>query len=824
MQENEDVGKLLRERDRIDDKLHQHKKKTAVIFIDIKGSMSYFDRWGDIEGRLMVQRCEDIILPVIAKYMGNKKHLGDGVMVYFESTEPAVRAAVEIQQAFRIHNKGKHDRQQAHVRIGVNSGMVFVENGDIMGEEVGIASRVESLAPVDGIYVTRNVYEDVKNSDEIICRYVGERTVKGKAEPLHIYQVVWSEDEMTVGKLRGHSIPDEKGSATPSDEKIFYLEFLREEDRIRVRSHEGVTGEQKTLKHYEDLKISIGKTEDYSRKIKDLLNRANRSGKISKEILNGLKQTGQLLYDELFPARTKEMLNNTGIKTLVLGIDDGLVHIPWELVFDGKEFLCQRFNMGRVVSTRQDFTAGQRDVNIPLKMLVLSDPQGNLKASYEEGIKLRDRLDEKADVVNVNLKSSDIHMDYVKGKLRYFDIMHYAGHADYDGNDPSESGFLLSDGKLRAKDIKGMTGRMPLPAFVFSNACYSGQTEEWKAGSGYEDVYGLANAFLLSGVRHYLGTFWQIQDEPGLHFAIGFYEELMKGTPIGEAVRKARMGLVEKYGEDTIIWASYMLYGDPTFRYVDLSRQKEKKEPAALEEGETAGSPSRSADEQVILFPSKAKTRLYAAAFALMLAVMIGVFVYRQKTVVPPGVQVATQMPQPDMEDRKAEKIDKLVADLAKRYREGKVSQKVNVEPSGPPSLVFLEIKNSGVSDMETDYIVNKVAEELQGSKKLTIVDRQLLNELLKELKLSTSSLADPNTALKLGRIFSARFISTGSIVREKNDWMVSLRIIETETTAVKASITSTIHTKDKNEVAANISGKLLDKIKTEYPQPETGR
>lgn len=242
---------------------------------------------------------------------------------------------------------------------------------------------------------------------------------------------------------------------SPLDEKIFYVEFLREKDRIRVRSHEGMAGEQKTLKYYyEDLKVSIGKTEEYSRRIKDLLSRVNRSGKISKEILNSLKQAGQLLYDELFPTRTKEMLNNTAIRTLVLGIDDGLVHIPWELVFDGKEFLCLRFNMGRVVSTRQEFTAGQRDVGIPLKMLVLSDPQGNLKASYEEGIKLRDRLDEKAEVVNVNLKSSDIHTDYVKGKLRYFDIVHYAGHADYDNNDPSESGFLLSDGKLKAKDIK----------------------------------------------------------------------------------------------------------------------------------------------------------------------------------------------------------------------------------------------------------------------------------------------------------------------------------------------------------------------------------
>jgi tetratricopeptide (TPR) repeat protein len=79
----------------------------------------------------------------------------------------------------------------------------------------------------------------------------------------------------------------------------------------------------------------------------------------------------------------------------------------------------------------------------------------------------------------------------------------------------------------------------------------------------------MANAFLLSGVRHYIGTFWEILDEPGSQFAIEFYKQLFSGGSIGNAVLKARNALVDRYGEETIIWASYVMYGDPTFNYID---------------------------------------------------------------------------------------------------------------------------------------------------------------------------------------------------------------------------------------------------------------
>ena len=95
-----------------------------------------------------------------------------------------------------------------------------------------------------------------------------------------------------------------------------------------------------------------------------------------------------------------------------------------------------------------------------------------------------------------------------------------------------------------------------------------------------DEIFGLANAFLLAGVKHYVGTFWEISDEPSSHFALEFYKNLISDMTIGEAVRKSRLELIREYGEESIVWASYVLYGDPTFNYkAEIETTETKTEP-----------------------------------------------------------------------------------------------------------------------------------------------------------------------------------------------------------------------------------------------------
>lgn len=426
------------------------------------------------------------------------------------------------------------------------------------------------------------------------------------------------------------------------------LDFAREERRLKVSFFEG--GE-KTLRPYEIHEVAWEQLDKACLEIINLLRRSNRGAKLTPEILNSLKKSGQLLFDLLIPSKAKEKLDSTTAQSLTLHLDDSLVHIPWELLYDGREFLCRRFAIGRIASTRQTPTSrSSRTLKAPFKVLILADPRGDLQASYREGLEIKAFLDERRDVFHVDFKSHPVDISFVKKNLRDYDIVHYGGHADYHAQNPCESGWLLTDGKLRANDICTMGGLQPMPLLVFSNACQSGQTGEWQIKEGCEqEIFGLANAYLLSGVQHYIGTFWEIVDEPSSYFAKRFYGFLADGDPVGAALRKARQALIDAYGEETLVWASYMLYGDPTYEFA--VGEKERPPQPIMQK------PARTASQQLLRGPmSVAATTAKAprsrffyplTATLLLASVTIGYSLYSapwKKRVTPtelPTAQVA---------------------------------------------------------------------------------------------------------------------------------------------------------------------------------------
>jgi hypothetical protein len=360
----------------------------------------------------------------------------------------------------------------------------------------------------------------------------------------------------------------------------------------------------------------------------------------------------------------KDRLKKTGQANLMLNIDDKLVHIPWELLYDGKEFLCHRFSVGRSVSTQQAVSVVVRALHRPLKMQILADPRGDLKAAYEEGVAIKNEVASFEDWLDVSLKTTDITTDYAKGKIRNFDIVHYAGHAQHNAEHPEQSGWLLKDGRLSATEIMTMAGSRPMPALVFSNACQTGQTETWKLDEDFSTrIFGVANAFLLSGVQHYIGTFWEIPDEAGALFARSFYRSLVGGATIGEAMRQARIALIQKYGEDTIVWASYMLYGDPTTCYAVLEEAPAVEPSAKKQELEQLATATLRGTDAAIAVPAGRKNRtvLYAGA-AVMALVVIVAFLLLGKGRGPsapapsaerPAATVQPEVPRSDADARK---------------------------------------------------------------------------------------------------------------------------------------------------------------------------
>jgi len=339
------------------------------------------------------------------------------------------------------------------------------------------------------------------------------------------------------------------------------LDLAREGRRLKISLFEG---SDKALRPYVSQDATWDQIETHCRELLALLSRFNRNGALAAEHLNHLKKTGQVLFDLLIPPQIKEKLATSTATILTLRLEDNLVQIPWELLHDGQDFLCRRYATGRIASTSQTPTARSiREPKAPFSVLIIADPRGDLPAAYQEGLDLKAFLDGRRSRFHVDFKSKPVDIAFVKKNLRDYDIVHYAGHACNNAQNPSESGWLLSDGTLRAEEIAAMGGFEPMPALIFANGCESGQTDEWKNDGQEQPVFGLANAFLLSGVRHYIGTFREFADLSGEDFAKRFYSGIGNGETIGTALQKARLGQVNGSHSATFAWTNYMLYGDP---------------------------------------------------------------------------------------------------------------------------------------------------------------------------------------------------------------------------------------------------------------------
>ena len=166
---------------------------------------------------------------------------------------------------------------------------------------------------------------------------------------------------------------------------------------------------------------------------------------MAEQTFGRLREIGQMLYDDLLSLNAKESLCKSRAKNLILSIDDQLVHIPWELLYDGKQFFCLRFSMGRVVKTRQTpVSLNGRRLKAPVAMLVLADPTGDLKNAYAEGTQIRDFLDQSTDLIDATLRTDYVSADTLKAKLRNYDLIHFAGHADYHPQEPKTGGLAAA--------------------------------------------------------------------------------------------------------------------------------------------------------------------------------------------------------------------------------------------------------------------------------------------------------------------------------------------------------------------------------------------
>jgi class 3 adenylate cyclase/CHAT domain-containing protein/tetratricopeptide (TPR) repeat protein len=578
---SEKMAKLLQERARLDQILQEKfRKKMAILFTAVCDANRYMATKGDISGQAWLQRHHDIVFAAIENHGGKVENLvGDGVVASFSNILSSARAAVAIQEGLWKNNiETDSPEDEIHVRIGINAGNILQDDNLIAGDVVNVASRIEGLAERDQILISEAVYEEVRGRKDIHCRFHDIKQVKGKRDPLRLYQVFWKDEDIALlSEPKGGEAEKPISGEGKRPQSLFRIEVALEGRHIRICANEQAIGEEETVYQYERLRVPLEKIQSRNQELVEILSSANQKGKIIPEVMTKLKEIGQVLSDELFTKNVKDKVRITSADHLILDLDERLVHIPWELLHDGTEFLCQRFSMGRSVRTRQQiFREKGRLMAKPFDMLILADPLGDLNGASLEGKQMRDFLEGHVDSVTVSLLTGNITSDTVREKIRNYDLVHFAGHADYVQEDPGQSGWRLLDGTMRAEEIKKMAGAARMPALIFSNACQSARAGQLVLRETFQkEIFGLANAFILAGVKHYVGTFWDIMDESSRHFSLCFYKQLLSGVTVGHAIRESRRISLRKYGDASILWASYVLYGDPTFNYMDQSRKND---------------------------------------------------------------------------------------------------------------------------------------------------------------------------------------------------------------------------------------------------------
>jgi adenylate cyclase len=199
------------------------RRLAAILAADIAGYSRLIG--ADEEGTLSRLRSirAEVIDSSIATHRGRLvKTTGDGLLVEFASVVDALRCASEIQQAMTGRNAETPPAERIDFRIGINVGDVVVEDGDIFGDGVNVAARLEALADPSGICVSARVQEDAAGRLDLIFEDLGEQNLKNIARPVRAYRVVPATAE---GTAKTGPIEDAPVLALPDKPSIAVLPF-----------------------------------------------------------------------------------------------------------------------------------------------------------------------------------------------------------------------------------------------------------------------------------------------------------------------------------------------------------------------------------------------------------------------------------------------------------------------------------------------------------------------------------------------------------------------------------------------------------------------
>ncbi|HZW85789.1 MAG TPA: adenylate/guanylate cyclase domain-containing protein, partial [Nitrososphaerales archaeon] len=210
----------------------RQRRLAAIMFTDMVGSTALAQKNEELSLEV-VQEHRNLLRPVFVRHGGREvKTIGDGFLVEFSSALDGTKCAYDIQRAVREFNISAPPDRRIRLRVGIHVGDVVEEDGDISGDAVNVASRIEHLSEEGGVCLTRQVYDQVKNKVDLSFESLGEIPLKNVGEPIEVFRMSmpWSDvpfPRKSAEKGRIAVLPFANLSPNPDDG--FFADGITEE-------------------------------------------------------------------------------------------------------------------------------------------------------------------------------------------------------------------------------------------------------------------------------------------------------------------------------------------------------------------------------------------------------------------------------------------------------------------------------------------------------------------------------------------------------------------------------------------------------------------
>jgi len=159
------------------------RKLAAIMFTDIAGytALSAKDENKALE---LLDTQKQILSPIIEQYNGTLHNkIGDGLLFTFQTVTDAIKCGIKIQE----ETKAVDD---LNLRIGIHEGEITLKDGDALGDDVNVASRIEAFSPSGGIAISSKVQQNISSLPEYKTKYLGQPELKGVNQEVKIYCII----------------------------------------------------------------------------------------------------------------------------------------------------------------------------------------------------------------------------------------------------------------------------------------------------------------------------------------------------------------------------------------------------------------------------------------------------------------------------------------------------------------------------------------------------------------------------------------------------------------------------------------------------------